>query len=221
MPNEELNLEQHPSQEEINKNLELDGNQPPANPEGDEKPQGSDPLDEIQDLETLRAESKKYRAIANRKAAKPAAPVVEVPKREEPAKPAVLGDEYMKKSDFERSNQKKAIQLATVVSPTDSEDAKTFKADVLENWDTVRGFYTPRRGKATPEDILEDIKDAYVLFNARRAPKVNKEDPAAPLRETKVVPAGAGPTAKPSVGGKTPPNFKIATPPSQWYPKKS
>ena len=37
--------------------------------------------------------------------------------------------------------------MATTVSEQDTEEVKTLKTDLLENWDKARQFYTPRRGQ--------------------------------------------------------------------------
>ena len=101
----------------------------------------------------------------------------------------------MKKSDFELANQKKAIRMATTVSEQDTEEVKTLKTDLLENWDKARQFYTPRRGKDTPEDIFEDIKDAYAVFNTRRV-KVEVKPDISDLTTTKTNPTGNAPASK-------------------------
>lgn len=204
MTNDEMELETpNPGQQE--QELELEGDKPDAPKAEGEEPQGSDPLDN-QDRDTLLAEAKKYRAIAQRHKKPEAKPE---PKIEKPVE-----TDFLKKSDFELGNQKKAIRMATAVSEQDAEEVKTFKEDLLENWDKVRQFYTPRRGKDTPEDILEDIKDAYAVFNTRRKPKENKPD-VSDLTTTKTNPTGNAPSPKSPV--KNPPNFSLPKKPSEWY----
>jgi len=183
------------------------------NPEVNSEELHTDPLDEVFDEDTLRAEAKKYRSIAQRKA-KEKAEVKETPK-EEPPKEEPKGD-YLKKSDFELANQKKATKLVTTVSEGDTEEAKATKADMLANWESIKALYVPRRGKDTPEDVMEDIKDAYVLFNARR-PK-EEINTVADLSSTKVIPGTVAPKGQqPAV--KNPPNFKLGTQPKDWYKK--
>lgn len=217
MQNDELELEseeetteettQKPDQQE---ELELDS--PESKEEPSEATEGtkSDPLDEIQDMDELRREAKKHRAIAQRHKKK------EVPKevpKETPKESKETSKEYLKKSDFELANQKKAIRLATVASDSDSDEIKTAKADILENWNEVRQFYTPRRGKDTPEDIFEDIKDAYTVFNTRRV-KTEKKPDTSELTTTKVAPTGNSPV---KTQKKDPPNFHIPKKPDEWY----
>lgn len=203
-------LEQNPDEQEQNLDLE-------TTPEGDDSK--GDPLDKIEDPEALRGEAKKYRSIAARKADRPAATVVEKKADETPAVAEAPSD-FVKKSDLELVNQKKAIRLATTASETDSDEVKALKADMLENWDHVRSFYTPRRGKDTPEDVFEDIKDAYVLFSTRRPNKEGKPDLS--FLTASVIKQGSGqaPAAKPTTKVEQPPNFALPTPPSEWYPKK-
>lgn len=198
MPNgETLELEQDPVQQE--EELELA-------PKGTD----ADPLDEIQDVDTLRAEAKKFRAISSRhKETK-----VPVEKKEEPVVVAKPDDGFLKKSDFELANQKKAIKAVTTVSEQDSEEQKKLKSDVLENWDAIRQFYTPRRGKDTPEDVQEDIMDAYVLFNARRKPKEAKPDVSG-LTEHAAM-GGSGEAPKVGTSKKTL-DVKLGKKPNEWY----
>jgi hypothetical protein len=206
MENDEmLDLEQTPSQTE--EALELD------NPHKDN--QGNDPLDTIQDVDELRAEAKKFRAISSR--AKKPEKKEEKPAEQAVSKPAETPDQgFLKKSDFELANQKKAIKMSTIVSETDSEEIKAIKEDLLENWDKVRAFYTPRRGKDTPEDIAEDIKDAYAIFYARNAKKEDKPD-LTPLKAHSAMGTGTSPKGKtPTVN---PPGFRLPSQPADWYKK--
>ena len=85
---------------------------------------------------------------------------------------------------------------------------------MLENWDKARQFYTPRRGKDTPEDIFEDIKDAYAVFNTRR-PKVEVKPDITDLTTTKANPTGNAPASKNPK--KEPPGFNIPKKPNEWY----
>src|SRR3990167_3851272 len=243
MQNDELlpsELDPNPSEE---KETELDG------PDSSEsEPQGDDPLDAItdvgslkaavrllpaysekhkqafdalEDVDAIRAEAKKIRAIGNRHK-KSTAPKPEKPKAETPSDTSG----FMKKSDFELANQKKAVNLATGKAKADpeifgvatAEELKTVQADILENWEQVRANYTPRRGRTTPEDIFEDIKDAYVLFNARRPKKTDKPDVAALAATTVTQGTGAGKI--PATTPKSPPNFGLPVQPKEWYPTK-
>ncbi len=189
-------------------NLDLEPTEPEKEPDGSH----SDPLDEISDNEELRKEAKKFRAIAQRKDKKPDPKPVE--KKEIPKE---VPSDYLKKSDFELANQKKAIRLTTSISDGDSEEIKIAKKDLLENWEQVKMLYFPRRGKDTPEDIMEDIQDAYVLFNLRR-PKNEGDDGVADLSKTRIIPGQTVPT--PQKVEKTPPNFNVSASPKDWYKKK-
>lgn len=165
----------------------------------DEEGSTGDPLDDIRD-ETARAEAKKARAIARRKAQKPEDKV------EETQSKPVDSSQFMTKAEFEKSNERKAI-----LSVTKDEEVK-------EHWEEIRQFYTPRRGKATPEDIQEDIKDAITLFKARSTPEV--EDPAAELQTT-TAPTGtaSGPKTK-EIKAANLPGFSESAKPDSWFPKK-
>ena len=201
--------EVNPDQQEKLEELELE-----PEVETTEETQGSDPLDKIEDVSEAISEAKKFRSIANRK---PKEEPKETPKEEVKEIPK---EEYVKKSDFQLSNQKKAIRLATLPSENDSEKVQTQKADILENWEGVSKNYTSRRGKDTPEDILEDIKDAYTVFNNRRPQVEEKEDGEVDKEEiTKTetkTPTGNPPKVKEKA--KDPKNFKIPKQPDEWYP---
>lgn len=211
MENDELELETTPNPDRQEKETELEETNLEDPKSEDLDSQGGDPLDNIQDPSILLAEAKKYRSIAQRNRAEKA-PKLEA--KDEVVRPEKTGD-YLKKSDFELANQKKAIRTATVVSEQDTEEAKTLKTDLLENWDKVRQFYTPRRGKDTPEDIFEDIKDAYAVFNTRRPAKKEEKPDIKELSETKTNPTGNAPT--PKAPKKDPPRFTVSKQPKEWY----
>lgn len=159
---------------------------------------GGDPLDEISD-EVVRAEAKKHRAIARRLEKKEETPAPVLPETPKP--------EFLTKADFHKANERKAVRDAT----SDPE--------VKANWTEIIPFYTPRRGKDTPEDIREDINDAITLYNARHKTSI-KDDSADVLSTTPVVKAGGGGTEKPSEKPKDPPNFRLPVQPKDWYGKK-
>ena len=206
MTNDELELETTPNPDQQEIQLEPDENNS-EDPKSDELDnQGGDPLDKLE-RDALLAEAKKFRAIYNRHKPekKPEEKPIEEKKVEKP--------DFLKKSDFELANQKKAIRMATAVSEQDTEEVKSFKTDLLENWDKARQFYTPRRGKDTAEDILEDIKDAYTVFNTRR-PKAEAKPDISDLTTTKTSPTGNAPASKPQ---KNPLNITTAKKPNEWY----
>lgn len=164
---------------------------------------GGDPIDEMQDDVALRAEAKKWRAIARRTEKKP---------DEKPVVPPVVvppTSEFLTKADFFKSNERKAIREITA------------DAEIKANWNEIIPFYTPRRGKETPEDIKEDILDAITLYKARNPGAPAKDDSADQLTTTPVVKTGGGNIDKTTPKLKDPPNFKLPTKPSEWYGKKS
>lgn len=160
--------------------------------------QGGDPLDEISDP-AVRSEAKKHRAIARRLEKKPEA--------EKPAVVTAPSTEFVTKADFQKTNERKAIKDA-VSDP-----------EVKANWSEIIPFYTPRRGKETPEDISEDIKDAITLWKARN-PEVQTDTSAADLTTTAVVKTGGSGPAKTAPKAADPPNFKLPVQPKDWYQKK-
>lgn len=158
----------------------------------DSKEPSGDPLDDIKDP-VARDEAKKYRAIARRD--KP-----EV-KKEAPS------PEYVTKQDFFKANEKKAVREA-IADP-----------EVKAHWEEIKLLYTSRRGKETPEDIGEDIKDAIILFNARN-PVTETDESARELTTTPVVKTGGTPPSKHIQKSPDLPNFKTSTSPKDWYPVK-
>lgn len=167
---------------------------------GGEDPGGNDPLDDIQD-EVARAEAKKWRAIARREERAKAEPKPEV-------KPAMPTQEFVTKADFHKANERKAI-LEFSKDP-----------EIKAKWSDIVGYYTPRRGKETAEDIIEDIKDALTLYKARNPEQVS-DDSALALSASTVVKSGGGSADTQAPKLKDPPNFKLPTRPHEWYPKKS
>ncbi len=167
-------------------------------PEGDEsiEPSG-DPLDDIQDPKA-RDEAKKARAIMQRQSRK------EVPAAKEPVKEPAPSPDYLTKQDFHKANERKAILEATK------------DPEIKANWSEIVAFFSSRRGKETPDDILEDIKDAIILYNARNPEKVI-DTSATILTESSVIKSGGAPVVKGSPKPVDPPNFKLPTQPKEWY----
>lgn len=177
---------------------------------------GGDPLDDIKD-EAARAEAKKFRAIARRHKDSDEAPAP-TPAPKAPA-PATSG-EFLTKKDFYKSNEKKAIRIATaergVIGP-DGEVIATAE-EVKAHWNEIVPGFTSRRGKELPEDILEDITDAVILWKGRQK-KPKADNGARDLSTT----AGGG-TGGPGIKSKDAPaqtGIKSAVQPTEWFPKKS
>lgn len=220
MPNDEVLDPGQPAQK-----LEL------GTPHGN---QGGDPLDEIQDISALKyiastlpafsnehkgeleamtdrdevlGQVKKIRGISSRIQRKHSnAQVLPAPATEPIAQPPQ--QEFLTKADFHKSNERKAVREATA------------DPEVKANWDKIVAFYTPRRGKETPEDIKEDIQDAVTLFNARNA-KGEKDDSAAQLSTTTVIKTGGGAPTKATPQAPALPNLRTPAQPKDWYPKKT
>lgn len=165
-------------------------------PSLDDAPQGHhDPLDQINDPEQLRHEAKKYRGIAARK-----------DRSDEPAPTPepTPSNEYMTKRDFYRVNERVAIT-----------EIKREVPEIEANFDAVKAFYVPRRGKERPEDIMEDLKDALTLFKARNPG--TQADPSVPLSTISVTtPTGTG--AQPvTTSDDDDPRFSKPKSPDSWY----
>lgn len=171
--------------------LELE---PEVTPKEEPEEPGGDPLDEISDP-VVRAQAKKDRAIARRLAKKE-----DKPEKTDTSK-------FLTKEDFYKSNERKAIREITA------------DAEIKAVWNEIIPFYTPRRGKETPEDIVEDIRDAITLYKVRNPAPPEKDDSANDLTASPVMKTGGGVTEKVTPKPKDPPNFKLPTDPKSWYKK--
>jgi hypothetical protein len=205
MENEE-NSEEETQEEDTNqdgdKDLELDE-------ESNEEEDG-DPLNKM-DRTTLLAEAKKLRAIGQRNKGKK--------DEHKEVKTPVDTSMFIKKSDLELANQKKAIRMATTEMETDSDVEKRVKTDLKENWNDVQKYYVSRRGKTSPEDIVDDIRDAYLIFLSRKPADKESKVNITELVQTAVMPGQVAPKEQ-KVLDKKPPGFKLPKQPTEWYPKK-
>lgn len=166
-------------------------------------PDSTDPLDKLSE-EELRAEAKKYRAIAGRKDKKPEPK--EVKKEEVP---------FLTKADFYRSNQVRGIELATTEDVSDTDDTKSKKAQIKDNLDIVKKYYVSRRGQDTPESVKKDLFTALAAAIAEEEIKVEKPDPSA---EAQTIGAkGATVKSKPQVKEDTDPRFSKPKQIDEWY----
>lgn len=174
----------------------------PTVPLKEENGEGGDPLDAIQDP-VARADAKKARAIVRRHGEK------KLDELEAPAAPAAPAPQgVLTKADFEKSNEKRAIRLATA------------DEEVKANWADISPLYTPRRGRETPEDILEDIQDAVTLYKARKGTPVVPNNTAADLTVSHGAVGTGGGVTPSTPKTPNPPNFKLPSTPKEWYPKQ-
>ncbi len=218
----EKNLEAQPAQETgEDRTLET--------PQGDEADgtQGVDPLDLITDPKELAKEAKKYRAIANRKPG--TTPPDEAPAVDTPVAPAVTpaapatGEEFLSKRDFERSNERKAINSITTILDTDDEATRNLKKEIDANWDSIKVRYVPRHGRQTPEDIQEDILDAHATWRRKApAPVADPQGDAARALTTSPVvrPGSTRPAPPQATNTENDPRYKGNPTPKEWYTKR-
>ncbi len=121
-----------------------------------------DPLDEIEDVDTLRGEAKKFRSIAKRHKA----PEKPKPEPQAPAQPS----DTLTKRDLHRINTKKAKELA-----------KASDAELFEHWDDIVPFAPSFRGQDTESDILESMRDGFAAWK-RTQPAPRSTDAGAELQ---------------------------------------
>lgn len=183
-------------EQELEENLESE----------EEEVEPDDPLDLIED-EEARKKAKKERAILQRKARKSQ----EEDEEEEPEpKPEPKSDDApLSRKEFYKGNEKKAKALLAESHPD---------VDV----DKVVEYYSPRRGKATPEDIVEDLLDAHAIYQ-RNNP--NEEGNDVEEKRTRAEIASHRTKGGSSPDSKThdKPRKKILTKGAdmtEWYPKK-
>jgi len=165
-------------------NPELDTN------DFESKVPSSDPIDEIYDIDELRGEAKKFRAIANRKAE---------PKEVKAPEVEVKG-EYITKADM----AKIAIREAKEQAPS----------EVQELWDDL--FNIPLAGydPLDAKSIVSNMQDRLAIYKTRN-PKGEEKPDTSVLTETKATPTGTAPAPKAEV--KEPKNFKLPKKPDEWY----
>lgn len=185
--NEEINGGEQPQE------LELEG------ADANQDIPGADPFDLIED-EGVRAEAKKFRAIANRKGKeKPPAPIA--PKVEAPV---------INTSDFVTKKDLGVVAVNT---------AKGLVSDeVKDNWDALMGIPLAGYDSLDAQSIAKNMTERLAIFKARNPEdgKKKKED-VSDLTTTKATGTGSAPSVDKKTEVKNPPNFNMPTKPESWY----
>lgn len=174
----------------------------PDNEQGEDTTK--DPFDAIEDP-VLRAEAKKYRGIASRKE----------------RKQETSGDDskYVTREEIYKQNREEAARLVTEITGDDDPDAE-MKQALNDNWDDVMTYYVSRHGQNKAEDIVKDVRAAYILWQHETG-GVKSDDSARNLQTTTGgQPTGGGQKPK-STGADTgdDPRFSKPKKPEEWYPK--
>lgn len=139
-------------------------------------------------------------------------------KKVETSTATVDTSKFVTKDDQYKANQKTAIKIATTVGKDDDAETAKIKKDLDENWEEVKAFYTGRRGKDSPDDIVEDLFDAHAVWSRNKKTSKNSgKEATADLATDK------------GTSGKSPQNAQAArsrvipknTNPADWYKKKS
>jgi hypothetical protein len=161
--------------------------------------QGGDPLDLLSDPEEIRAEAKKFRSIAQRKAK----PIVE---KKIETQQIVQTSDFVRRSDLERGATNKAKQL--VGSEIAAEYDELIKIPL--------GGYDP----LDAESIALNLKERYAILKARKPSEEKKNEGVNELSSTNVVTGtGAGGNVVQKPDKKNPPNFSLPKDPKDWYVK--
>jgi len=180
----------------MNENEELNAGEGAEDLELEKNP-GDDPFDLIED-EQLRADAKKFRAIANRK--------VKVAVVEKPPvvveKSPIKTDDFVKKSDLALMAVNGAKELVS--------------NEVKEHWDDLMEIPLSGYDNLDAKSIANNMAERLVIFNARNPVGEKKED-VSYLTTTKTTGTGSGPSVDKTKTVKNPPNFNLPTKPDDWY----
>lgn len=167
-------------------------------------PSGDDPLDKIEDPDTLRGEAKKYRSIAKRHEKKAPAPA----ETQVPAQPT----DTLTQRDLHRINTKKAKQLA-------QQSDKPEDKEITANWDDIVPFASISvRGQDTEQDILEAMRDGHAAWK-RNQPPPKPDNAGAELQRDTQAQRPSSPSA-PSQERKTTPLMRKREGMDTWYKPK-
>lgn len=121
---------------------------PEGQPEGEDREPSDDPLDDIKDPKA-RAEAKRDRAIARRKAGKD----------ETPNPPAPSQPSYVTKDDLSVFVTSQAKQLAS--------------DEVREHWDELMSIDLGGYDARDPQSIAQNMSDRLVIYKSRQVSKVD------------------------------------------------
>jgi hypothetical protein len=130
-----------------------------------------------------------------------------VQKTEEKPQPKAGDDVPVTHADLNKINEKKAIVEACKDEEVD------------KNWAEIVKFYTPRRGKDSPEAIVADIQDAKTLWEKNAKPK-DGEKAGEDKKSTADLAADKGKPSSQSGEGKPTERKSILTkkvPVKEWY----
>jgi len=130
-----------------------------------------------------------------------------VPGSDEKPKPKSGDDAPITRGDLNKANEKKAIVEACKDEAVD------------KNWAEIVKFYTPRRGKDSPEAIVADIQDAKTLWEKNAKPK-DGDDKGEDKKSTADLAADKGKPAGKTGEGKPQERKSILskkTPVQEWY----
>lgn len=135
-------------------------------------------VDEALEGDSLRAEVKKLRSITQRRGERSTPPQ------------KTEGADVLKKSDVEKAQERLAI--SQIEGSTDD-----LSKEISDNWDDIMKVYTPRHGRTTKEDILEDIYDAHAVWKRKHKSTDTSKEATAELAQVHGR-GGSSPSSTPS-----------------------
>ncbi|MDO8482903.1 MAG: hypothetical protein Q7S86_03740 [bacterium] len=80
--------------------------------------------------------------------------------------PVAVVDETLTKEQI-------AIKMATDVEYANSPLDKATRQEIDKNWESIKKYYTGKRGKNTTEGVYQDILDAYYKWKGNTSPDTN------------------------------------------------
>ena len=164
--------------------------------------------DDLEKLEKTSADGEHYKKglLSIKEKSKKAKEVKKDIKPE--AQPAKTESPFLTKSEFQKGIEK----TATLKACEDPE--------VNDNWEKVMQYYSARRGNATVEDIVSDIKDAKTLFRKYNPKPEEGEETTEEQKVASEVASEAGTEEGVKPDSKKKPRKKILgkkTGPETWY----
>lgn len=85
-------------------------------------------------------------------------------------------EDVLKRSEFYKANENKAIRTTTTPADDDPDDVRALKEEINEHWVEIVKHFNPKTDRSDPEEIAEAIYDAHAAWSRRNKPASKKED---------------------------------------------
>lgn len=100
-------------------------------------------------------------------------------KRKQQEKDKKGDGDVLKRSEFYKANEQKAIRLATEPSKDDDQHTTEVKKEISDNWKNIVPFFNRSTDRSDPEVIEQAIYDAHAAWRRRNPKPVEDKDTAA------------------------------------------